>query len=604
MAGDLTEAQEAEIEELMKSTRFTRAQLLKFYKFSNEPPFEKGQIDKDHFVKLAVENGLTSEPLQDRLWDVMDSTDDGAVTVKELVELLNDLTRGTLEDVTRVFFQLYDVNNDGEISQSELVAVFKMLFHVSSGIEQDELTTEQEKALLEFAAKADADSDMDLDYEEFAAAVKKLVESNTVESAGFLSLRTLFLVFVTSFFELGTSLACQAMGALAVQLQYRFRNQATGQPLADSGIGALTAGYYAGAMFGPMFGGQVLLRIGPIKTTIMANVIVTIFCLIQALADGEDQLWLLMVARFGIGFGGLITPFCTLECLCKLFPDDFMLMAGIRNLVQSASGFFAFMVLPAIQRSYLSEETLALSAADFDGSVSLFQAEQDDPNYNEGTTMALHFCFVCGILSLLSNVIVYLGFMNDGGAGDLPKQTDLASQVRGLAGAITPKSPSSCDQWKLPITFYIAIYGIQSQYFAPFSFASFSNKIYMNRYGVDAATASFYSGVMNLIGGLVGPVLGPVSDAYGNRALMLAGFGVLSAIGFVVIGLSNEITLWIPTLLFALQYGFGDTVACTSYRDTNIPISRGPYACVGLQELLCKSRTRFCRACYRKFKSS
>ncbi len=557
-------AQEAEVADLMKTTRYTKVQLEKFYTFSSEPPFAKGQIDQDRFRQLADEHGLTSKPLQDRMWDVADTSDDGAVSIKEVIELLNALERGTLDDVTRVFFRLYDINNDGDISHDELVTVYKLLVNLSVGIAATELTADQEKALREFAAKADADSDMDLDYEEFAAAVELLVEENATESAGLCTLRALSLVFLTSFFELGTSLACQAMGALAVQLQYRFRNQTTGEPLADSGIGALTAGYYAGAMFGPMFGGQVLLRIGPIKTTIMANCIVTLFCLIQGLADGEDQLWLLMVARFGIGFGGLITPFCTLECLCKLFPDDFMLMAGIRNLVQSASGFFAFMVLPAIQRSYLSDDTLALNAADFDGSVSLFSAEQDDPNYNEGTTMALHFCFVCGMLSLASNIIVYLVFMSDGGAGDLPAQTGIASQVRGLAGAVTPKSPSACDQWKLPFTFYIAIYGIQSQYFAPFSFASFSNKIYMNRYGVDAATASFYSGVMNLIGGLVGPILGPVSDAYGNRALMLAGFGVLSAIGFTVIGASSQITLWIPTFLFALQYGFGDTVACTS----------------------------------------
>ena len=34
--------------------------------------------------------------------------------------------------------------------------------------------------------------------------------------------------------------------------------------------------------------------------------------------------------------------------LARLFPDHFLLMAGIRNLVQSASGAFAFVVLPAI----------------------------------------------------------------------------------------------------------------------------------------------------------------------------------------------------------------------------------------------------------------
>jgi Ca2+-binding EF-hand superfamily protein/MFS family permease len=563
--------EDAEIAELMESTRFTEIQLKKYYEYANEPPFEAGQLDQARFEQLSMDEGLTNPRLIGRLWDVMDSTDDGAVTVKELVELLNALTRGTLDDVTHVFFRVYDINHDGEIDMEELVEVYGALVYVSSGVDQAELTPEQTQALRNFAAKADADSDLDLDYAEFAAAVKRLVEKNEEASAGLCTPRALLLVFLTSFFELGTSLACQAMGALAVQLQYRFRDQATDEPLSDSGIGALAAGYYAGAMFGPMFGGQVLLRIGPIKTVIMANCIVTVFCLVQALADGEDNLWLMMVARFGIGFGGLITPFCTLECLCKLFPDDFMLMAGIRNLVQSASGFFAFVVLPWIQRTYLSEDTLALNAEDFDGSVSLFSAEQDDPDYNHGTTMALHFCFFCGILSLISNVTVYLCFMKDGAAGDLPVQKDLAAQVRGLAGAITPKSPSSCDQWKLPLSFYIAIYGIQSQYFAPFSFSSFSNKIYMNRYGANAATASFYSGVMNLIGGLVGPILGPVSDAYGNRALMLGGFGVLSAIGFALIGSSSEINLWIPTILFALQYGFGDTVACKPHLRPNAP---------------------------------
>eukprot|EP01051_Picozoa_sp_SAG22_P037970 SAG22_NODE_19232_length_277_cov_0.573034_1_plen_92_part_11 len=84
----------------------------------------------------------------------------------------------------------------------------------------------------------------------------------------------------------------------------------------------------------------------------MANTIVCIGAFLQAWADGPDMFWMLCVARIVIGFGGLITPFCTLEVLATLFPDDFMFMAGFRNLVQSASGFLAFIILPGISLAY------------------------------------------------------------------------------------------------------------------------------------------------------------------------------------------------------------------------------------------------------------
>jgi hypothetical protein len=239
---------------------------------------------------------------------------------------------------------------------------------------------------------------------------------------------------------------------------------------------------------------------------VIANVIVCIFVLGQTLADGEDQLWMLTVSRFGICFGGMITPFCTLEVLLQLFPDDFMLMAGIRNLVQSGSGFASFVILPAIQRSFIDGSEVIPMDARGSGSGDALH-----PDYNTGTTWALAFCMWCGIASLLSNVIIWVFFLKD---ADLPPPTTLASQIRGFALAITPQSPSSCDQWKLPISFYMCLFGIQAQYFAPYSFTAYSNKIYMLRYGVTAADASFFSGVMNILGGLLGPLLGPVSGRY------------------------------------------------------------------------------------------
>jgi hypothetical protein len=50
----------------------------------------------------------------------------------------------------------------------------------------------------------------------------------------------------------------------------------------------------------------------------------TLAAVLQAFSDGNDQFNLLIFARVVIGFGGLITPFTTIEVLGKLFPDHFM----------------------------------------------------------------------------------------------------------------------------------------------------------------------------------------------------------------------------------------------------------------------------------------
>lgn len=46
-------------------------------------------------------------------------------------------------------------------------------------------------------------------------------------------------------------------GALALQLQHRFRDEETGELMSDNNIGNLVGWYFAGAMVGPLIGGQV-----------------------------------------------------------------------------------------------------------------------------------------------------------------------------------------------------------------------------------------------------------------------------------------------------------------------------------------------------------
>lgn len=77
-----------------------------------------------------------------------------------------------------------------------------------------------------------------------------------------------------------------------------------------------------------------------------ANVLVMIGAILQAVAKRSKQMWVIVLGRLFLGFGGEITPFTTVEILGRLFHDYSGLMAGVRNLVQSLSGFLAFVLLP------------------------------------------------------------------------------------------------------------------------------------------------------------------------------------------------------------------------------------------------------------------
>ena len=102
--------------------------------------------------------------------------------------------------------------------------------------------------------------------------------------------------------------------------------------------------YYAGAIVGPMLGGMFMDKNGPALTVVIANCVVVLGATLQASANGSGQWWMLVLGRIVLGMGGDVTPFATVEILNRLFPHHFMLMAGIRNLIQSGSNFMSIVV--------------------------------------------------------------------------------------------------------------------------------------------------------------------------------------------------------------------------------------------------------------------
>ena len=71
---------------------------------------------------------LAQNPLVKRVIAVLDKNKDGTISFLEFVQGLNSLSAGAEnEDKLRFAFQIYDINNDGFISNGELFTVLKMM---------------------------------------------------------------------------------------------------------------------------------------------------------------------------------------------------------------------------------------------------------------------------------------------------------------------------------------------------------------------------------------------------------------------------------------------------------------------------------------------
>jgi serine/threonine-protein phosphatase 2B regulatory subunit len=98
---------------------------------------------------------------------VLDKNKDGSISFFEFVHGLNSLSAGSSnEDKLRFAFQIYDINNDGFISNGELFSVLKMM--VGSNLNDVQLQQLVDRTII----KGDADHDGMLSFEEFANVSK------------------------------------------------------------------------------------------------------------------------------------------------------------------------------------------------------------------------------------------------------------------------------------------------------------------------------------------------------------------------------------------------------------------------------------------------
>ena len=112
--------------------------------------------------RLILRSELAQNPLVKRVIAVLDKNKDGNISFLEFVQGLNALSAGASnEEKLRFAFQIYDINNDGYISNGELFTVLKMM--VGNNLNDVQLQQLVDRTII----KADEDFDGKISFEEF-----------------------------------------------------------------------------------------------------------------------------------------------------------------------------------------------------------------------------------------------------------------------------------------------------------------------------------------------------------------------------------------------------------------------------------------------------
>lgn len=126
-------------------------------------------------IKQLIDDAieLAQNPLVKRVIAVLDKNKDGSISFLEFVQGLNSLSSSaSQEEKLRFAFQIYDINNDGYISNGELFTVLKMM--VGNNLNDVQLQQLVDRTII----KADEDLDGKISFAEFVNV--RLISSVTI----------------------------------------------------------------------------------------------------------------------------------------------------------------------------------------------------------------------------------------------------------------------------------------------------------------------------------------------------------------------------------------------------------------------------------------
>jgi len=151
--------------DLALETQFSEDELRRLGKRFNKLDIDKsGTISTEEFMSLPE---LQQNPLVKRVIDLFDTDGNGEIDFKEFVHGLSQFSvKGAdKESKLRFAFRVYDIDQDGFISNGELFQVLKMM--VGTNLKDTQLQQIVDKTII----IADKDGDGKISFEEFCAMV-------------------------------------------------------------------------------------------------------------------------------------------------------------------------------------------------------------------------------------------------------------------------------------------------------------------------------------------------------------------------------------------------------------------------------------------------
>jgi len=125
-----------------------------------------GSLSIDEFMSLPE---LQQNPLVQRVIEIFDQDGNGELDFKEFIEGVSQFSvKGDKMSKLKFAFRIYDIDNDGFISNGELFQVLKMM--VGSNLKEQQLQQIVDKTII----YADKDGDGKISFNEFSMIVSNL----------------------------------------------------------------------------------------------------------------------------------------------------------------------------------------------------------------------------------------------------------------------------------------------------------------------------------------------------------------------------------------------------------------------------------------------
>mmetsp|Transcript_22570 Transcript_22570/g.38721 ORF Transcript_22570/g.38721 Transcript_22570/m.38721 type:complete len:179 (-) Transcript_22570:400-936(-) len=154
-----------EVDLLIEASHFTQKEIKRFFRrFKLLDIDGSGDISVSEFLSVPE---LASNPLVLRIISIIDTDHSETVNFKEFVQALSIFSvHADKEDKLKFAFKIYDVDEDGYISNGELFTVLKLM--VGDNLNDTQLQQVVDKTIIE----ADKDRDGKLSFEEFKEIIR------------------------------------------------------------------------------------------------------------------------------------------------------------------------------------------------------------------------------------------------------------------------------------------------------------------------------------------------------------------------------------------------------------------------------------------------